>query len=395
MKSSPAVTFLLLAASWGCSAPAERLDQDRTLPFSVLLREIDPPAQSPDEMGDASTPALFVDVGSLTRRLARSLEENGIFTRVLLEGESDVTPDLELEITVNDYDFGPGRPTTRGAFLSTLAWMFGGPLSWFIDNREYPESRVSLLVVLRDGLPPGAGSEAASREAPEIFRDVLFLDGMQLSFLERADMSDWLWNILIPPWCGDGDPVEAGKSLVKRTETFFIDNESPRILSFFPADYVRRTFCFLGHDSRTEDLVIVSQQPVDGLTIRSERGEHRVLDQDEMPRLEVAESDKETLRRWFRERVVGLGSDPSDRYYRVPLEPWERGFVRIEALLEGGVAPTRWTIHRSEPGGIPEDSLGSAPSLRVGYRPSGSRRSGRSSPRGWADPHRGRGSSAR
>ena len=339
------VGFFLAVTGWGCSGPIQRTDPDRTLPFTVKLKEIKPPDPTEAQLENALTPALFDDPRELTRKLARSLGETGVFTRVLLHGDAGTAADLELEITFNNYDFGAGQPTFGGATFSTLAWIFVGPASWLIDNREYLDSRVSMQVVFRDAAQTSADSTA--RLEGHLFQDDLTLQGLQLSFLERSEPSDWFWNIFIPPWVGDGDRATAGRSLVERCERFFADNEPPRMLARFPADYIGRTACFLGYNSEKAELVIVSREPVGRVRIHGESSAPREIDQVELLGLAAQGSEKDALRNWLRERVVGLGNLQTDRYYGMPLEDGEVGFVRVQAELEGGGPLARWTVYRT------------------------------------------------
>lgn len=346
MRARIVLCFFLLAPVLGCGGAAKRVDPERTLPFTVKLKNVtvepEKSAERFKKLDEATTPALFNDpqrLEKITRHLARSLKEAGLFTRLVTEEEDPVAAtdaDLELDIEVRDYDFGEGQPTVTGAIFSTLAWLFAGHASWFIDNREYPDSRVILRVTLSDAAEPEATP----------FRHDLFLKGMQLNFLERSGTANWFLSILVPPWIGGGDPVIAGESLAERSAEFFMENEPQQILSSFPSDYFRRQASFLGYyqDSDGKDwIAIISSANLERVTIRAEsRTQPRQL---ESLSFETTGEVIDELYRSLAQRY-GAGFTPNDRYYRIPLEADESGFVRVEAMLEGIETPSRWTIER-------------------------------------------------
>ena len=344
-RSAVIVVFFL-----SCRCNAVETTPGRALPFTVRCEEIQLSEAAAREVEQAVTPALFTDPDQLTRlttQLVEALRETGIFTRVVMEDEAAVPADLLLQIKVNSYDFGPSEATLPGAVYSTLAWFFVGAGAWLIEDRQYADSEVSLSVVLSDPGQPEA--IAGGRAADAIFEDVLFLKGIQLSFAERSDYEDWFWNLFVPPFVGEGDPDNAGRSLVERSPAFFAEHEPPRILSSFPALYFRRLLCYVGYYPERGELVLVSKADVDHVTIRAEGGEVRSLGEMELAELTAKPEETDDLWRWLTERVVGLGIEPTDQYFRIPLEPGEKGFVRVEANLEGEGPPARWTIYRGEP----------------------------------------------
>jgi len=292
-------------------------------------------------------PAVFGDPQELTRELAELLDESGVFTRVVREAKTPA--DLELEVTLNGDEFGPGRALFSGSVFSTLAWFFSGIPSWYIDNREYSESGVSLSLVMRHaayGSGPGRRDRRTSADT-ELFKDDLFPKDLRLSFSERSGTSDWFLNILLPPWVGGGDSAKAGRSLVLRSSRDFVDNEVPQLLASFPANYILKNDCLLGYDREKEEFVIISRAPLLQVELVGDSTDARVLTQDDL--LEVGGSEKDELERWLRERVVGLGTDVTDRYYRIPLEFEERGFVRVQVAVEGRTTPARWTVRTELP----------------------------------------------
>lgn len=332
--------FLFAVLAPGCSGALPRVPPDQTLPFTVKVKKIQ---LLPGEIVNTATPALFTEQKALTRLFAQSLQEAGVFSRVVTEDESKESVDLELEIKVDRYDFGASQTLVGGAVFSTLAWMFLGATSWFIDNREYPDSLVSLRVSLRHP------TESGARPETEIYEDEIALKGLQLNFSERADPVDWFWNLFLPPWLDTGNPDRAGRSLVERTPRFFGESAPPRLLSQLPNDYLRHAQCFLGYDpgeSEAPELVVVSRADVIRIAIRAEGADTREIGEEELGRLEVIESEQKANQQdWFRDRVH-LVIEPSDQYFRIPLFDGERGFVRIEAEVAGSTPRARWTIYR-------------------------------------------------
>jgi hypothetical protein len=410
MRARPTLLLLLATGLAACSGPERRAGTAEALPFTARVKEVRLRGPAPADAGDDEPaapkapviPARFGAAPALTRAFARALEEKGIFTRVVTEADRETPADLDIEIEIAGQDFGPGEATFWGAFSSTVVWLLAGHLSWFLDNRVYPHSDVILYLTVRPAVnpvvrPAGAGRPApaggpaapagsppawlggpgqgaleeapspARRAAPRVgsapqaeagglpaalFQDALRLRSLGLSFLERADMRYWFFNILLPPWWDDGDPEKAGESLVQRTVDFFRDTEPERIGLGFPGSYYRATARYLFYDESRKALVIISREPLAAIAIRAGGRTRRIDDPDELIRLEDRPAaENEELRLALSERVLGLagggsGAATHDRYYVVRLEESEVGELRIAVLprLEGLLS--RWTIQR-------------------------------------------------
>ena len=327
----------------GCGGTAKQADPARALPFSVRLKEVD--VTEAAELFDTDSTALRIE-------LAKALSDAGIFTRVFPDTKeyADTPADLDLKIEIRGEDFGKGSPTTTGAVFSTVTWLLAGHLSWFIDNRVYPTSDVTMAVSARTAEEGVA--EDAEPLAGDVFRDMLAVQNLSLSFIERADTKDWFFNILMPPWLGDGDEKAREESLAERTIEFFAENEPERVLMLFPWRYFESTSRYLVYAPDTGELLILSQEPVESISIGVEGREPRVLsDRSEVARLRKEGAEEIEVERLIAERAptVITSSSYTSRYYRIPLEPDEVGYVHVEVLpVPQGKPPSRWTILRGE-----------------------------------------------
>ena len=331
MRRAAVAVALLVLALFGCRATVPRAQPGRILPFIVKLNKVEQPGLETLDQGKFATPAVF-DSEKLKRELAASLNEAAVFTRVVTREEDGAgpLPDLELDITVTGHDFGPGELSFPGAIFSTLLWLFGGHLSWVIDDRQYPESEVTMVVSIR-----WSGQTSFSAQKP------LRLDGLHLSFWERSDATNWFLNILTPPCLGDGDPASRGASLAERTPEFFAGRAGQVFLSF-PGEYFNRVSSFLGYDPEKGEYVIVSRKALDFVFIRWEGGRTEELREKQL-QLGV-EDTTEKIRLWqqLAERLDGI--ETSDFYYPLSLKKGEPGLVRVE-VLEGGEVDARWTVY--------------------------------------------------
>lgn len=340
------LSLLLLA---GCEGAAARIEADRSLPFTVRLKNVQPPEV--DSQAESVTPASYQDMKELTEKLAESLEEAGIFASVITEDQSNIPADLEMEIQIRGNAFGPGTFTWTGDIFSTLAWLFAGHASWYIDNRTFPDSQVNMIVTVRE--KPQAGGLQPEEGEKALWDHPLPLKGMVLNFAERTDLTNAFLDILIPPWWGDGNRVKAGASLANRTSEFFAKNEPPQILSGLPKEYFSQLKCFLSFDHANEEVIIVSKKALESLAIRPE-GNREVLF---LPKDELALGEEDKVKKdelWQRiSQRAGIGSQ-TDYYYRIPLAKFLRtqssSFIRVEATLTGPEKPRAfWTIYREAP----------------------------------------------
>ena len=316
----------------------------RKLPFAVALEYValPPIGESPR----AATPALFAAPEDVTRDLAAAFEEIELFTVLTLTDESGPPPDLRLTITFEGNDFGPGNPLIGGATLSTLAWLFTGPASWWIDDHEYPESDVKVALDFSD-----AGRRGL---APDIPMPSYTLDGMELDFVRRAEAVNWVLSFVVPPCFDAGDPEAAGAALAAETPAVFVDNVE-MMLSTFPAAYVRHFACFLTYDRDEDRVLIVSQERLEKLTITPEGGQPRAYREGSPTMRQFRRDnlvDKKALFRYITEAHPGVEiavAVTQHYYYQIRLaeifEEQEDGLVRIRASLPEGRTPS-WTIER-------------------------------------------------
>ncbi|MBI4603294.1 MAG: hypothetical protein HY721_15175 [Planctomycetes bacterium] len=352
------VLLSLVLGPTGCGGPPARGDRTQALPFLVRLK--------PVQVRSDPAPPGFDDTETLTKDLAAALERSRIFTAVLadLPGDPDtehlrrIPADLELEIEVTGESFGSGKPKILGALLSTLTWLLAGHLSWFIDNREYPDSSLAMSLSIR---PAARSPERREGEAGEdFFPDELRLRGLALNFLERGDMKSWLYNIVVPPWWGEGSPEKAGASLAKRSVGYFEEREPDRILATFPLSYFKTTSRFLVNDPEKDRVIILSQEPVERIEIKAPRRKARALDADSVRALVITdEAEMNEARSKVSARAAGIatkgiGPAATDIYYPVELEDDEVGLVRVEAFsARTDAVPTRWTVYRPGPSPAP------------------------------------------
>lgn len=341
-RCSAAIAVALIAFACGCTGTEDR--PLRQLPFAVSLEYVALPPIS--ENSEATTPALFANTEDVTRDIAAALEGIELFTALTITDESGPPPDLRLKITFEGNDFGPGDLLAGGATLSTLAWLFGGPSSWWIDDREYPESDVKVALDFSD-----AGRRGLS---PDIPMPLYTLDGMELDFVQRAETVSWGLSFLVPPCLDAGDPRAAGTALALQTPHFFVDNVET-MLSTFPAAYLRHFSCFLTYDREQEEILIVSQERLETLTIVPNVGEPRAYQEGSPAMRQFRRDDlvdKQALFRYMTEAHPGIGSViavTQHYYYQIPLADVlgkdTGGLVRIRAALPEGRTPS-WTVER-------------------------------------------------
>ena len=340
MRTSNLHGFLLLAAllGAGCGSTPLRVDAERTLPFSVRLLQVRIDEESGVE--EAVTPADFGHPDELTRDLAEALEAARVFSRV--SDDPEVPADLEIEVRLRDLDFGEGTPTVAGAIISTITWIGGGHLSWFIDNRAYPDSRVTMSVKIYEADAPPLEGKART----PLFEHDLFPTGLSTNFMERTRAPGWFLNILLPPWVGEGDPEEAGRSLASRSARFFAEQETDRFLRVLPQRYYDAKGCYFAYDAETTDLVLVARVPLHRLDIGGRTLSNEIL----ADRRADGEETQDSLRRRF--RVSGLNIDTSKKhyYYRIPLGPDDGDTLRLEAVLKNGERVQGTVLRFAAPG---------------------------------------------
>jgi hypothetical protein len=319
----------------GCADREHRGRGGHTLPFTVRLTAT---SDTVEDDGPARHTLELVDA------IARALEEEGVFTRVITSREPLDSADLELTVGIVGSDFGPGVAPIGAAVTSTFVWLLGGHLSWLISNRTFPDSDVAIAYEAR------AAIRSTSRTPAEpIFGHVLPLDGLSLSFAERMDLSSAFLNIFIPPFIGDGDPAHRSKSLIKKGIEAFRRSEVERLLLTFPVTYFSRTSRYLVFDPDAGEAVIVSRGPIEKIVVRDAMGRElrRIDDRGDVALLEADGEEVSRLRELFSRHVSGVAQGRAgERFYRFGLEPEETGFVSVEVSPSLGGSPTRWTLHR-------------------------------------------------
>lgn len=373
-----ALIFFLALVMSGCGATVEKIDEERRLPFTVKVHRIEPAgaASSDSRSGESDDgearepgssapapgsviPASFDDPEAMTSEFVRSLREAAIFTRVVTGEELGVLPDLEMQVEITGRDFGAGTPQVGGAIFSTFIWLFGGHLSWFINNREYPQSDVRMTIRFRAHQREvaddenGPSADTGPLDLPDF---TMVVNRLSLNFRERAGMGSWLANILLPPWYGDGDTSAAGRSLSRRSLGYLVSNESDRFLNRFPLDYFSTMDCYLVHDGDNDELILLSGQPVNRMEIRDRNGPIETLNMFEL--MNDFRVDEERERRlteeldiWLDERAVGL-SQRAQHYFIIPIGNSAleeiHGHLWVEVTLED-LRTGRWTIYRPPP----------------------------------------------
>src|SRR6266545_3483571 len=230
-----ALLGLTICLTAGCGGAQARGRSKQPLPFVVKLKTRNVPNLEKETGSDVAIPANYGDPDEFTRTLAKSLEEAGAFELVVTDEEAkqlEVLPDLEMEVAFRGNDFGRGEAKIAPSIFSTVTWLFAGHLAWLIKDREYPNSSVQMIVAIREPQREG-GMEgaAAGGQTLAIFEDTLQIKELDLSFSERAQRNNWLLNIVVPPWWGDGDPHKAGTSLARKSIDFFSNQEGVRITS--------------------------------------------------------------------------------------------------------------------------------------------------------------------
>ncbi len=347
-RQKAALVWLLLGSSLllvpGCGMARGRDVRQPVLPFLVRLREVKIPTLDEESIrsGAVSLPALFGDGEEVRRRLARSLEEAGLFQQVVTD--EDVAPDLDLIVWVQGEDFGPGNSNIGGVF-STLTWLLAGHLSWFIPDREYPKSEVRFAVKILQpqGRTEEGAAEERSDEAGSLYEDVLPLTELELSFLERADRSHWLLNILLPPCWVEGNARTAGASLARRSLDVFVRQERGDIVSRLPGFYFGKLLSFLHYDREKGQVLIVSKIPVVQVEISGFIDGRRLLLRDQVESLLVSTSERAEVEGRFTAQVEGIGVNSENWYYRLRLDGTVASPIRIAATLEN-LERCRWTI---------------------------------------------------
>lgn len=347
MRSRPSVLVLVVLATCGCGATPKRVDPVKVLPFTVRVNKVKMLKKESNTNG--VTPALF-DLDKVTKEVAETLENAGIFSLVLTENEKGVSPDLELQVEIVGSDFGVGEVKLSGAIYSTLAWLFAGHLSWFIDNREYPNSDVVLDVKLLTAKE--RAKEPQSKGGIAVFSRRISLKNLELDFKDRVDVQRSVLNILLPPWVGEGNSETAGRSLADQSVVSFAKEVPEAISTYLPTNYFSNLSSFLLNDPAHNGVIIVAQRAIQSIKINRDGELLRQLNQDQAEALAVKGRDRNKVQQLVIDRSVGTGT--GYRYYKLELLDDERDYIQIEATFARSVVPSRWTIDRPAAAASPE-----------------------------------------
>jgi hypothetical protein len=309
----------------------------------VRLETIRSAASYSSDLAAAAVPAEFPPADELTAEIAARLADQGLFSDVAEAGAAPSSRggDLVLSVEVRRPDFGASRVAWGGAAFSTLVWLLAGHASWWIDNRVYPDAE--LVMELQLDLAREEAADAAGAEHLPFIHPVEFED-LQLSFVERAGWSDWLLNILVPPWLDIGDPARQGSYLADRAIERFASETRREILQRFPTWFFERRRCFVCLESARGRLLVVSYDLLSELAVRVEGG--GVQRRDEAALGLRQPLDKAPLLDAFKRRFPSLYLTDRYRYYAVPLADEERGLLRVETRFEGKARPLTWTVYR-------------------------------------------------
>jgi len=353
MTRSQRLLWIISLACAGCGGPT-LVSPERTLPFTVRVLPVKLTAgEGEADPAAAITPAreAFGDLNELASDLADALWSAQVFTDVVTNEEPEVPADLDLEIELRGADFGPSQKQILGSIFSTFVWLFAGHLSWFIDDRIHGESDVILNVVIRPSATSrgGSGAKAAAEDAPEelnVVQHALPLNDIETNFRERSRMTDWLIDTVVPPFLQSGDLATTGTSLARRSVDHFAVSEPDRLLLSVAGNHLKAVWSYVAYDDARGELVLVSQGPAREVKIHPEAGKPRRVDEEELRRRATQGAARDEIFRWLADRAPDIGDSPYNRYYRIPLERDEEGYLAIEATLPRGGVPGRFTIYR-------------------------------------------------
>ena len=293
--------------------------------------------------GAMATPVPPADAVALSAWIAAVLDELDLFTLAVSDDDDAVEADLEFEVALVGNDFGPGHASLGGGIFSSLAWLFAGHASWWIRDRTYPDSDVALVVSIRQ--PKHAGETLFGAREGALFEDVLQLNDLELSYYQRAGPTDSLLNVVVPPMLIEGDKQTTGNELVRAAIEQFARQEPEQLLTRLPGRYFAAKRSFIVYEGSSHSMLLAADEAVIQLTILSTRAGgavRREVDPDAMSAYGVSGGDAfEEARLRFSSRASGVAAR---RYYRIPLGPDERGFVRCRALLNNGDTAGPWTV---------------------------------------------------
>ena len=333
---------ILLGATLALSACGDIETRSEPLPFVLKVNPVQFVGISEGPEDSIAPDWARGDELALTERVARSLRDAGLFTRVVIA--DDAPADLELSLKIDGDSFGPGSPLWGGATFSTLVWLVVGPMAWIIEDREYSQSNISMTTEIRT---PSRGENPGQ----SVFNDRVVLKGLRLSMIERANTGNWLLNIFVPPFLGDGDPTNAGRALSERAIERFIEEERDRIRWRLPAGHQDNLRTFLVYFPNEEEAVIVARNQVRKISIACDGGTRREISGRQVEELMAGGDTVVEIGARASQKAQGIGTRPEEEiFYQIPLARYlterDKGLVRIHAFLDRGTS--QWTIDRRE-----------------------------------------------
>jgi hypothetical protein len=346
-----ACAIVVVTTTLGCSAAPLGRNNELQLPFMIAVHPIvivscertssasgivrksgDADVERDHEQARPPNDSLILQ--ELTKNVTERLKESRLFTEVACNNPDRAAPDLELSLSFEDGSFGDGRLYWGGACLSTVLWLFVGPLSWGILDAQYPEAQVRLIVSIREVCEPNR----------EVFRDSLWLKDLQLNFWDRISVGNAFLNIVWPACLQDGDTTRAGISLTERSLDRFINEGLARIQLYFPDRYQEANKCYLHFQQGEDKCFVVSSAAIDVIEIRSEKSAdwRRLIPDTSDVRLDSDIS--------MESRFASYG-DPAAkaaplRVYSVALRDNEVDLVRIRAITNDNKVCS-WSISRT------------------------------------------------
>ncbi len=107
--------------------------------------------------------------------------------------------------------FGEGENATFSCVLSTVAWLFVGPGSWLVPDREFGNTESQPKIAPRLEIKAELDG-AYYQDRPRIPITVsdyadspVEIEKIDMRFVDRHNLRiAWLWNILLPPWTPPG-----------------------------------------------------------------------------------------------------------------------------------------------------------------------------------------------
>ena len=245
--------------------------------------------------------------------------------------------------------FGEGSNAVFPCVLSTVAWLFTGPLSWLIPDREFgdpeaedpeaegvtaPQLQIKSVLDGADDPDPFNSNKITVSDYREF---QVPQEKIDVRFVDRHDLRiAWLWNIVLPPWTPPSlispSPEDLNESLAEAALLSISENLKRTLRETFGQRLVRnsRALLFVATDDKYPYLLLAEDSAYaelleEGAAPKSALGILEELDETKNPGI---------IQRMQRQAqtalAVGGAEDISrfNRTYRVKLEeikatsPW-------------------------------------------------------------------------